>query len=68
MSTREGWTWLWNAPKEHYFREGRSLCGRWLCLGSDLYPHPSEVRGKVCSTCLKKLEREESKERKCRNI
>lgn len=25
----EGWTWLFNATKFHYIRDGRSLCGRW---------------------------------------
>ena len=29
---REGWGWLSNAAKWHYFVGGKSLCGRWLML------------------------------------
>ena len=29
----EGWTWLFNSKKWHYFRKGRSLCGKWALLG-----------------------------------
>lgn len=32
--TEEGWTWLANSPKWHYFRDGRSLCRRWMLFGS----------------------------------
>lgn len=33
----EGWTWLINARKWHYFRNGRSLCGQQMIL-----KHPAE--------------------------
>jgi hypothetical protein len=29
MLEPEGWKWLLNATKWHYFRAGRSLCGHW---------------------------------------
>ena len=54
---KEGWTWLINVKKEHYFRNGRSLCGRWLCLGNDLYPDPDHF-SESCQTCLKKRRKE----------
>lgn len=31
--SENGWNWLSNTPKWHYFVEGRSLCGKWLGLG-----------------------------------
>lgn len=32
MANKEGWGWLVNARKYHYFRNHRSLCGRWGLL------------------------------------
>ncbi len=48
----QGWTWLFNTPKEHYFVNGQSLCGRWMCLGDDHSAKPDNP----CKICLKKLE------------
>jgi hypothetical protein len=33
-SPTEGWFKLLNARKWHYFRGTRSLCGKWMYLGS----------------------------------
>jgi len=33
MSSVDGWAWPGLARKAHFFREGRSLCGRWLYTG-----------------------------------
>lgn len=60
--TKEGWTWLLNSRKEHYFVEGRSLCGKWMYLGrsddlEEKAPH------NACVMCKKKLEKR--KGRKC---
>lgn len=57
---KEGWTWLFNSRKEHYFRDGQSLCGKWMCLGSDFTNIPPHVEV-ACATCLKKREKEQSK-------
>jgi hypothetical protein len=55
----EGWTYLYNSPKWHYFRGGRSLCGKWLLLlgGGEL------EQGNIgspdnCAKCRKLLEKE----------
>jgi hypothetical protein len=29
----EGWAWLFNARKWHYFVAEKSLCGKWMTLG-----------------------------------
>jgi len=60
----EGWTWLVNSPKWHYFiyENGyRSLCGRW---GLFVWPSlPGDVEQKNdnspdnCKACVKKLAR-----------
>ena len=59
--SKEGWNWLFNAKKEHYFRNGRSLCGRWLCLGGKYSPEPPSDKEAICTTCLKKREKEKGK-------
>ena len=58
----EGWTWLSNATKWHYFREGRSLCRRYK-----LFKHPSEgyelgnnESNHNCKKCREKLQKEAS--------
>ena len=54
---KEGWTYLWNSPKWHYFRDGKSLCGRWMCLGSE-FEAGNETSPDNCVTCMKKRMRE----------
>ena len=56
----EGWTWLQNSKKWHYFRNKKSLCGKW-----SLFIHPNEGyelgnndSSDNCTTCRKKLEKE----------
>lgn len=29
---KEGWTWLINSTKWHYFVNSKSLCGKWMIL------------------------------------
>ena len=61
MSERqEGWGSLTNASAAHYFRDGRSLCGRWMTLGpprweSDQTKGEEPSRGDgTCKTCWRK--------------
>jgi len=54
---KEGWTWLWNAKKWHYFVGGKSLCKRWLRLSSyDLYENPDVKEKDKCKVCIRILE------------
>jgi hypothetical protein len=62
----EGWCSLLNARDAHYFRDGRSLCGRWGCFGTPLW-EPNQELGQrprrnsgTCVTCWKKREKEET--------
>ncbi len=56
----EGWTYLYNSPKWHYFRSGKSLCGRFMLLGKpELEAHSGDIAGKDdCKGCYRKLEKE----------
>ncbi len=53
----EGWNWLTNAKKAHYFVKGRSLCGKWGCFGK-----PEGDGGMHhCSECELRLEKRQKK-------
>jgi len=45
-----------NASKWHYFVESRSLCGRWMCFGTELSDeaHDSPDNCKACVKMLRK--------------
>ena len=53
----EGWGWLWNAKKWHYFAEdGRSLCGKWFRFGVNGLD-PADVRSEQnCTGCQRKFD------------
>ena len=59
MIQKEGWNWLINSPKWHYFRDGRSLCGRWMSFTKDGFDtedkldHPDN-----CKECNKRRKKE----------
>ncbi len=57
---KEGWTYLLNSPKWHYFRGGRSLCGRFLLLGNPELEQGNENSPDNCKGCLRKLQKEQS--------
>ena len=54
--TTEGWTWLLNADKFHYFVDGRSLCSKYMLLGAFDQCDPRTDADK-CAACRKKLSR-----------
>lgn len=59
---KEGWSWLFNSSRCHYFVSGKSLCGKWAVLGyGDCDDSPSGNR--PCATCMKKLENRNKKVR-----
>ena len=56
---KEGWTWLYNSKKWHYFRDGRSLCGKWGRFGSpDTLEQGKDDSPDNCAVCRKKLAKE----------
>lgn len=60
-SATEGWNWLLNSSKWHYFRGGRSLCGNWLGLGLTEYQQGNDESPDNCKACRKKLVKEKEK-------
>lgn len=59
----EGWTYLHNSPKWHYFRAGRSLCGRFMLLTdpAEGYEQGNLESKENCMGCRRKLEKEIAK-------
>lgn len=52
----QGWKFLYNAPKQHYFKAGRSLCGRWMTFGhGDCIEDDGKPQHDECSACRRKL-------------
>lgn len=62
----EGWTWLWNATKFHYFRDNRSLCGKWAVIGKQEYRQGNNDSPDNCTACRRRLEGEAK--RKAREV
>ena len=53
---KEGWTWLFNSRKDHYFVDGRSLCGRWLCFSDDVEIGDDDNKDN-CKACQRELKK-----------
>jgi hypothetical protein len=54
---KEGWSWLFNSGRCHYFVCGRSLCGRVGILGyGDCDDQPPSGYS-PCATCMKELKK-----------
>lgn len=63
LATREGWTYLYNSPKWHYFRNHRSLCGRFMLLATpeEGFEADKHDHHKNCVGCRRKIEKEIAK-------
>lgn len=59
MRDGEFWAWPGNARKTHVFKDGRSLCGRWMFFGGkdDHDQTMKEEPGKYdCVVCWRKAQ------------
>jgi hypothetical protein len=64
MSTEEGWTYLYNSPKWHYFeKDGRSLCKRWMTFTKE-FEIGNDDSADNCAACKKALAKRKAKESK----
>lgn len=54
----EGWTWLHNSTRDHYFRDMKSLCGKWavLCHPREKYDLTQGVSFSRCLACERALQ------------
>jgi hypothetical protein len=59
----EGWTWLHNSKKWHYFRGQKSLCGKFMLLSQpyDGYVTDDKNSPDDCAACRKKRNTEQLK-------
>jgi hypothetical protein len=57
MEKKEGWTWLINSTKWHYFKDRQSLCGKFLLLGNIELEQGNDNSPDNCKACIKKLEK-----------
>lgn len=57
----EGYAWPSASRKAHYFRDTRSLCGKWAYFGvvAQAYGDNSDI----CTACKRALKREAEKEK-----
>lgn len=60
--SKEGWVWLINANKRHYFTEDyRSLCGRWMVFSLADLQQGNDASPDNCKACQKALKRLQEK-------
>jgi len=61
MAFKEGWNWIFGSPKWHYFRDGKSLCGKWMILGKNESAETGNDESKSnCKVCSRKKLKEKS--------
>jgi hypothetical protein len=59
---KEGWTYLLNAPKWHYFVGGRSLCRRWALFSTTALESGNDDSTDNCKSCRVELEKRRAKQ------
>ena len=59
----EGWDYLQNTRKWHYFVNGRSLCGKWLGLGLRNLVLGNGNSPDNCAKCVKRLKKKQEKDK-----
>lgn len=57
---KEGWKWLINSKKWHYFRNGTSLCHKWANFGQE-FELGNDTSPDNCMACKKALQKEREK-------
>lgn len=54
----EGWNWIYNSPKWHYFVDGKSLCKRWMLFSTPKNLEQGNNNSPDnCKLCRKTLEK-----------
>ena len=61
MSFKEGWGFPTNSKKAHYFRQSRSLCGKWMFFGVLEQGNDNSLDN--CTACKKALLKEKVKKK-----
>jgi hypothetical protein len=58
----EGWGWLMNSRKWHYFVEKKSLCGKWAIFKDDDLEQGDDGSPDNCVACKRKLKSRQERE------
>ncbi|MGB9825256.1 MAG: hypothetical protein ACPLRU_01170 [Desulfofundulus sp.] len=59
---KQGWAWLINSRKWHYFIDGKSLCGKYLLIGSPELEQGNDDSPENCAACRKALKKLQGKQ------
>jgi len=59
--SKEGWGSILDSRKDHYFRNSRSLCGKWFCTSKELDQNDKKCVND-CAACRRKRDKELAKE------
>lgn len=51
----EGWGFIYNSKKWHYYVNGYSLCGRWMVIVGQKFEQGNDTSPDNCKACRKKL-------------
>lgn len=52
---KEGWTWLHDSRKDHYFVDGQSLCGKFMLMNLSGLSQGNDDGLACCASCRRKL-------------
>ncbi|MDD5013584.1 MAG: hypothetical protein PHW73_00595 [Atribacterota bacterium] len=55
---KEGWNYLFNSKYWHYFRDGKSLCGKWAIFSMKDVEQGNDDSPDNCPKCRKILKKE----------
>lgn len=59
MSSDEGWTWIHNSKKWHYFRNKKSLCNKYMLFYAPTDGYEGDIDSPDnCAVCARKRARE----------
>jgi len=61
LEKKEGWGYVHQSPKWHYFVDSRSLCGKWLGLGLGELEQGKNDSPDNCVACKKALQKRKAK-------
>lgn len=48
---KEGWKYIYTSGRRHYFRDGRSLCGKWGAIAQNGLEQGDNLHVTNCARC-----------------
>lgn len=50
---KEGWKFIHTSGRRHYFRDGRSLCGKWGAIAQNGLEREAATSVAICQPCMR---------------